>query len=291
MLRVDGRLLAAAVAAVFLVGAGAGFGVAGSVGGAAAGDANPGQATATPSPTPAASPVPETRTASSTATASPTTVPTMAPTATPTATATPTLTPTATATPTASSVTATRTPMLIRRFDTEKIESEIRRLVNEWRDEQGLPALSTAETRLVADLNAMARSHSVAMADAGKTVHTIDNRTSADRYHEYDLYWNCRFHRNDHEYTVTPNRNQLEVLGKTYAGRAYTGANGTDYNGNETAVARDIVEAWTTREPFRQRLSYRNATRLGVGIETTRKNEVYVTGNLCGVRPRFVGGE
>jgi uncharacterized protein YkwD len=285
MLRVDGRLLAAAVAAVFLVGTGAGFGIAGSVGGAAAGDANGDPATATLTSTPTASSVPATATASPAATVSPTTVPTMAP------TVTATQTPTPTATATVSSSTTTRTPMLVRRFDVAEIESEIRRLVNEWREEQDLPAITRADTKLVADLNAMARSHSVAMADAGRTVHTIDNRTSADRYHEYDLYWNCRFHRNDHEYTVTPNRNQLEVLGKTYAGRTYTGPDGTDYNGNETAVARDIVDAWTTREPFRQRLSYRNVTRLGVGIETTRNNEVYVTGNVCGVNPRYPGGD
>jgi hypothetical protein len=34
---------------------------------------------------------------------------------------------------------------------------------------------------------------------------------------------------------------------------------------------------------FRNRLSYANATRIGIGVETTEDNEVYVTGNLCGV--------
>jgi hypothetical protein len=179
--------------------------------------------------------------------------------------------------------------MLVRRFDVGEIESEIRRLVNEWREDRGLPAITRADTSLVADLNTMARSHSVAMADAGKTVHTIDNRSSADRYREYEVYWECRFHRNEHEYIVTPDDNELEVLAKTYAGRTYTGVDGTDYNANETAVARDVVEAWTTREPFRQRLSYHNVTRLGVGIETTRDNEMYVTGNFCGVNPRYPG--
>lgn len=291
MLRVDGRLLAATVAAVFLVGAGAGFGLAGSVGGAAVDDAGAGPATASPTPPPTAPPASTdtptdapTTTLTSTATLSPT----PSPTATPASTATPTGTPTAVPSP---SPTATRTPMLIRRFDVAEIESEIRRLVNEWREEQGLPAFTTLETRLVRDLNAMARSHSVAMADAGKTIHTIDNRSSFDRYREYDLARTCRFKRVNHQYIVRPNDNELEVLARTYAGRTYTGVDGTDYNANETAVARDVVDAWTTREPFRQRLSYRNATRLGVGIETTRDNEVYVTGNLCGVSPRYPGGE
>lgn len=284
MLRIDDRVLAAAVVVVFLVGAGMGFAIAGTTG-----NTDEGPNTVTPTDTATASPVLDTPTQTATATVSPTpkvtTVATR--TATPTLTPTPTPTPTPTATP-FPTTTPIRTPMLIRRFDVAKIESEIRRLVNEWRAEQNLPAITTTETRLVADLNAMAQSHSVAMADVGKTIHTIDNRSSADRYHEYDLYWNCRFHRKNHEYIVTPDNNELEVLAKTYAGRTYTGVDGTDYNANETAVARDIVRAWTERQPFRQRLSYHNVTRLGVGIETTRKNEVYVTGNLCGVSPRFV---
>ena len=168
----------------------------------------------------------------------------------------------------------------------------LRRLVNEWRAEQGLPAFSLADGSLVADLNRMARNHSVAMADAGQTVHTIDNRTSADRYRANDLYWNCRFKRVDNEYVVTPDDNGLEVLGRTYAGRSYVDTSGeTDYNANETAVAADIVDAWTSRRPFRDRLAYRNASRIGIGVETTEDNEVYVTGNICGVDPGDPDGE
>jgi multidrug efflux pump subunit AcrB len=44
-----------------------------------------------------------------------------------------------------------------------------------------------------------------------------------------------------------------------------------------------VFESWVQTEPFRQRLSYANATRIGIGVETTADNEVYVTGNLCGV--------
>jgi len=293
MLRVDGRLLAAAVAIVFFAGAGIGFGVGGSVGGVSADDPGSGTPTPEPAPSPASTAVPTTATVDSstptvtgTRTATLTRVPTASPTVSPTAVPTPAGT--ATSSPDAE---ATRTPMLIRRFDVAVIESEIRRLVNEWREERGLPAITRADTKLVGDLNAMARSHSVAMADAGKTIHTIDSRSSLDRYREYDLALTCRFKRVNHQYIVTPQHGELEVLAKTYAGRTYTGVDGPDYNANETAVARDVVDAWTTREPFRQRLSYRNATRLGVGIETTRDNEVYVTGNLCGVNPRYPGGE
>jgi uncharacterized protein YkwD len=289
MLRVDGRVLAGSVALVFLVGAGIGFAVAGNVGGSS-GDAGSTPGPSTPAPEPAsAGTAAVTPTATVLATASPaatstrtgtvTTPSPMPPTSVPTATGTPGSTTSPTATPA-----ATRTPMLIRRFEATKIESAVRKLVNEWREEQGLAPFALPEGRLVADLNAMARSHSVAMADTGTVAHTVDNRSSTDRYHEFDLYWNCRFKRANHDYIVTPDRNRLEVLARTYAGRSYAAGGGvTDYNANETAVARDIVEAWTSDPTFRERLSYRNVTRIGVGVETTRDNEVYVTGNLCGV--------
>jgi len=290
MLRVDGRVLVGSVALVFLVGAGIGFAVAGNVGGPAT-DAAPTSGASTPTPDPAsASGAGVTPTPTIPQTASPTgtravTV-TTAPTASPTSVPTPTVTPGSTESPTATPP-ATRTPMLIRRFEAAEIESEIRRLVNEWRDEQGLSRFVLPDGRLVTDLNAMARSHSVAMADTGEVAHTIDNSSSVDRYHEFDLYWNCRFKRANHDYIVSPERNSMEVLAQTYAGRAYTTGGGeTEYNANETAVARDVVETWTNDPAFRERLSYRNATRLGVGVETTRDNEVYVTGNLCGVRPQ-----
>jgi uncharacterized protein YkwD len=296
MLRVDGRVLVGSVALVFLLGAGIGFAVAGTVGGTA-GDASPvsGASTPTPEPVPAETAA-VTPTPTVVATGSPTLTPTpagtvtTAPPSSPTSVPTSTVTTESTVSPTATPP-ATRTPMLVRRFEVSEIESEIRRLVNEWRDEQGLSPFAVPDGRLVGDLNAMARSHSVAMADAGEVAHTIDNSSSVDRYHEFDLYWNCRFKRANHDYIVSPERNSLEVLAQTYAGRAYTTADGeTEYNADETAVARDVVETWTSDPTFRERLSYRNVTRIGVGVETTRDNEVYVTGNLCGVRPRTPEG-
>lgn len=276
MLRIDGRVLVASVVAVFVVGAAIGFVLAGS-GGSPTTASNP-DPTATPGPTP--NPTPSvtaavtgtgTGTASGTAVASPTA--TVAPTAVPTAT--PTVTPAPTPAP-------TRTPILIRRFDAEEIEAELRRMINEWRRDQELPAFTGGTGRLVGDLNAMAYNHSVDMADLGQTIHTIDNRSSAGRYHDSDLYYNCRFKRNGSEYFVTPNENSLEVLGRTYAGRTYQTPNGTDFNANETAVARDILEQWTENTVYRYRLSYHNATRIGLGVELTGNNEVYATGNLCG---------
>ncbi|MFB6150869.1 MAG: CAP domain-containing protein [Haloarculaceae archaeon] len=304
MLRIDGRVLVGSVAGVFLVGAllglAAGSGALPGIGGSGATSTGPAEPTPapaapTPVPTPNETPPPTaTRTtpatALGTATATPTATPTVAatstaaPTVAPTPTPTLTPTPTATATATATPV-PTRTPMLIRRFDVAKIERELRRLINEWRSERGLDRFEGPDGRIVDQLEEMAYDHSVAMADLGETVHTIDNQTSAERFREYDLYRRCMFRKANASYLVTAEHNRLELVARTYAGRAVETKNGTRYNANETAVARAIFEDWTRPEPFRQRLAYVNATRIGIGIELTRNNEVYVTGAVCGASP------
>ncbi|MFB6139020.1 MAG: CAP domain-containing protein [Halosimplex sp.] len=286
MLRIDGRVLVASVLGVFLVGAVLGF----AVGGMSGQSGDPGDA-ATPAPTPSPAPAPTAATTvggTATAVRTGTVGPTAAGTGTLTPTSASTDTPTPTASPTATVVpdptpTPTRTPMLIRRFDTEAIERHLRRLINDWRVDRGLDRFTQPEGRVVRRLDRMATAHSVDMADLGETVHRIDNRSSAGRYREYGLFHTCKFKRNGSQYIVTPTRNRLEVLGKTYAGTAYETPNGTRYNGNEREVARAVFENWVRARPFRDRLSYANATRIGIGIETTENNEVYVTGNLCGV--------
>jgi uncharacterized protein YkwD len=285
MFRVDERILAASVVGLFVLGAGLGFLVGGVFGGTEGGDADQ-TPTAVPTDVPTAT---ATAMAAGTTTPSPTAAPTGTPTSTtippPTATATPTTVPTPTAispTPVAPTVQATRTPMLLRRFDFEEIEMGLRDRLNQWRIDQDLEPFGVEDGRLVADLNEMAKSHSVAMADADKLAYTIDGRTSADRYREYDLYYNCVFDDDDSDYTVTPPDNDLEILAKTYAGITYDTANGTDFNGNETEVAEDIFQFWMDNAVTRDKLSERNVSRIGIGMETTGDNEVFVTGNLCG---------
>ncbi|WP_459194750.1 CAP domain-containing protein [Halosimplex sp. J119] len=282
MLRIDGRVLVASALGLFLVGAALGFAIGGGTG-----QSGPPDGTSVPTATPpgAATPTPsQVPTATGTATAipaTPTRTVTPAPT-TPTTVSTPTSTPTATVTPDPTA-TATRTPMLIRRFDTDEIERDLRRMVNDWREERGLRPFGNPDGTVVRKLDRMATAHSVDMADRGETIHRIDNRSSAGRYRDAELFETCQFKKSGAQYVVTPTRNRLEVLGKTDAGRAYETGNGTRYNGDESAVAAAIFESWVETEPYRERLSYANATRIGIGIETTTDNEVYVTGNLCGV--------
>lgn len=288
MLRIDGRVLAASVLGIFIIGAAVGFAVGGT-GGQSTGPAD--GPTATPVPTD--SPVP-TATSTPGSNGSPTQTgttgagtATRSPTVTPTATATPTKVPTSTPAPTATltpdpTPTPTRAPMLIRRFDVAEIERHLRRLVNDWREDEGLDPFKESDGHLVTDLDRMATGHSVDMADLGETVHRIDNTSSAGRYRQSDLFETCKFKKNGSQYIVTPTRNRLEVLGTTYAGRAYETPEGTRYNENEREVAQALFDGWTESSVFRDRLSYTNASRIGIGIETTEDNEVYVTGNLCG---------
>ncbi|QLH79518.1 hypothetical protein HZS55_20450 [Halosimplex rubrum] len=290
MLRIDGRVLAASVLGVFLVGAIVGFAVGGGSGQPGGPttptDAGPGDGAA-PTPTPSPVPTPTgTALPTTAATASPTAFPTATPPSTPTATPSPVPTPTTTLAPTVTSEptpTATRTPTLIRRFDTAEIERQLRRLINDWREDRGLEPFGYPDGTVVRKLDRMATAHSVDMADLGETVHRIDNRSSAGRYRAAELFETCQFKKSDAQYIVTPTRNRLEVLGKTYAGKSYRGPNGTRYNENESMVARAVFENWRTDSVFRDRLAYANATRIGIGIETTERNEVYVAGNLCGV--------
>ncbi|QLH84498.1 CAP domain-containing protein [Halosimplex pelagicum] len=284
MLRIDGRVLAASVLGVFLVGAIVGFAVGGGSGQpggpATPTDAGPGDGAA-PTPTPSPVPTPTgTAVPTTAATASPTPFPTVTPTPVSTPTATATSVPTVTAEPTP---TATRTPALIRRFDTAESERHLRRLINDWREDRGLEPFTNPDGTVVRKLDRMATAHSVDMADLGETVHRIDNRSSAGRYRAAELFETCQFKKSDAQYIVTPTRNRLEVLGKTYAGKSYRGPNGTRYNGNESMVAQAVFDNWRTDSVFRDRLAYANASRIGIGVETTERNEVYVTGNLCGV--------
>ncbi|MFB6087669.1 MAG: hypothetical protein ABEJ85_04035 [Haloarculaceae archaeon] len=281
MLRIDGRVLTAAVVGLFLVGAGVGFFAGGGLGSGGPTDAGtePGTPTAVLPPdesTPGDTPSP---TSSATPTASPLPTPTVTPTnvLTPTPTATRTAVPEVTDTP-------FRTPMLVRRFDEGKIRRILVKLVNDWRAKKGLPRYHTTGLSMKRLLE-MANNHSNEMADHGVVLHAIDNRSSADRYWEYNLYNTCKFSKHGADYVVTPIDNKLEVLAKTYAGKRYETDNETyRFNEDERAVATAIFREWKRYQPYRSRLlGYRNATHLAVGIEMTRHNEVYVTGNLCGI--------
>jgi uncharacterized protein YkwD len=256
----------------------------GYLAGSNAGGSGANATTATP-PAEAATPLPETtatatQEATTTTTTQETTV-TSAPTATatPTPTATATPTPTPTPTPTATPE-PTPTPIPSRRFNATEIGLEVERLVNERRADAGENEFQTSGT-LADSVRAMAANHSIAMADAGEVAHTIEGTTTSDRYQDNNLYNTCGWTA-EAGFFKDPEQRYAETIGQTVAGQTHMDDGEQKFHGNETAVAREIVEDWWADDTAREKLLQGNPTRIGVGVEIVRGGEVYVTANICG---------
>ena len=55
------------------------------------------------------------------------------------------------------------------------------------------------------------------------------------------------------------------------------GPNGT----NATQLAASAVESWFAEQESRQRLTYRNADQVRIGVTVTDGGRVFITVNLC----------
>lgn len=204
---------------------------------------------------------------------------------------TPTPLPTAGPTPDSSPATETatgettialpdRTTVPSRRFSEDEIAREVKELLNERRTQQGYSEL-TIRGQTVDQIDRMALGNSVRMADAGVLSHNIEGNSSEDRYRMNNLYATCQFASDQGSYLITAESNNLEVITRTFAGRAYEDDGQARFNENETQVAQAIVENWFDGMISRPRLLYSNAERIGVGVEVTRDGTVYATGNMC----------
>lgn len=213
--------------------------------------------------------------------------------ASPTATGTPVATPGRTTTPTPTATpTATRTPtpqptVALSEFDHHRIEVLVVRMINDRRADAGLDTLrsNTTTPRRVRE---MARGHSNAMAEEGKVAHSINGRTSTDRYTESDLYNTCQWTAEGGEAIIKPDRstfesgeNVLETIGYAKAGREYDDDGERKFHDTNREIAEEIVADWFSDPTFQRRLTLPNARFLGVGVEITRFGEVYATANLC----------
>ena len=198
---------------------------------------------------------------------------------TPTATPYPTLTPTSTPTPTPTATPAL-TDIPADAFDEAEIEHLVGEYLNDRRASAGLDPLAI-EGQGVDRLTEMARGHSVQMANIDAAIHKIDGVTSAERYRDHELYERCRWSSPDGNTLRTADDNALEAVGRTVAGEPYRDNGTRKFNGDERAVARAVVDAWWNTSTYRPRLSYPNADELGVGVEITRRNDVFVTANVC----------
>lgn len=177
-------------------------------------------------------------------------------------------------------------------FDAEAIEKEMERLINENRQSRGYEPLDTSGL-LAQRVEWMARNHSIAMAEDGRAIHKIDDQTSADRYREANLYDTCKFQPNDNGATISSDGTNFENIAKVYAGKPYSLINGvpkiqyskdsenTYYLKNNTAVANRVVSTWFDNRFLDDKLLYKNANVVGVGVEVTDEGGVYATANVC----------
>jgi uncharacterized protein YkwD len=214
-----------------------------------------------------------TETGTAVGTATGTAVGTETPTPYPTLTPTPTPTPTPTATPALTDLPADA-------FDEREIERLVGEYINDRRASAGLDPLRV-EGQGADRLTEMARGHSVQMADQGEAIHRVDGVTSVERYRDYELYDRCGWSSPDGNTLRIADDNALEAVGQTIAGEPYRNNGTRQFNGDESAVARAVVESWWNTSTYRPRLSYPNADEIGVGVEITRRNDVFVTVNVC----------
>jgi hypothetical protein len=173
-----------------------------------------------------------------------------------------------------------RTTVPGRRFDEAEIAREVKELINERRRSAGLEPFRISGST-ISNLDDVARSHSIAMADAGYLRHNLEGRSSADRYRDAGLFETCKFPSDQDSVVVDATGNRLEVNSKTAAGRAYADDGQVEFSENESQVARDVATDWWDNAVQRDRLSWENAERLGVGIEVTQDGTVYATANVC----------
>lgn len=197
--------------------------------------------------------------------------------------------PTPTAVPATATVTGTptaipRTTILPRRFDDRRIEVLVARYVNQRRGAADLDPLEQNGS-LARDVRVMARNHSVRMANRGEVTHVVGGNSSTDRYRDNELYRTCQWRSGLRSSIVRADNNgpqatenSLETIGRTYAGREYGDG---QFNGDEAAVARAIVDEWWADDTFNTRLTLPNAGSIGVGVEITQTGQVYATADLC----------
>lgn len=159
-------------------------------------------------------------------------------------------------------------------IDTARIERAIHERVNEIRRDRGLEPLAADE-----DLAEIATYYSRRMADEEFFSHTgPDGQTLLDRYDRFG--YDCRVDTGGQRY-VTGGEN----LAYTYADTPVQTEGGVvSYGGNETEIARGIVEGWMNSPGHRENLLRPYWNREGVGVVLDPEDggtQVIATQNFC----------
>lgn len=171
------------------------------------------------------------------------------------------------------------TTIAARQFDEDEIATHVATFVNRERVDQGRVELTT-DDETGREVAVMARNHSVGMANAGTVGHDVNGVSTASRYKNYDLFERCKFKSNEGSYIRQPDE-KFELLGLTYAGKEYQDDGQEQFNGDERAVARVIVDNWNESATYRERLLVDEPRHMGVGVEVTEAGKAYVTLDVC----------
>lgn len=204
--------------------------------------------------------------------------PSPVPTPTPTVTQTVTPTETATATPTDTQPPTTSVPPTsTMTLDGAQLAETLAGEINERRQDSDLQSLST-NGRTPELLTAMASGHSQNMSELGYATHYYQGNNSADRYKVRDIYSRCRFASNSGGYLVTPDRDQLELIGVIEVAGYLERHRNPD--AVYEAVAETLVQRWFESDAQAAKLEYENAEMMGSGAVIT-DDRAYVAVTLC----------
>lgn len=150
--------------------------------------------------------------------------------------------------------------------------------INAERSSQGLDPLVTYVDPVVV-LEDMAETHSERMAELGAATHAYNGTDSEDRYRNRSLFQTCVFESNGGGHVVTAELNRLELVDSLDGSGYATGS--VEPRRLHDRIASDLVDAWFGDRFERTTLRYENAEWIGVGVEVTPDEAVYVTVNVC----------
>lgn len=141
------------------------------------------------------------------------------------------------------------------------VERTVATEVNEFRTRE-----ATGRVVYSSGLAEIARYHSEDMARQNYTGHVgPDGETVADRFERFD--YDCG--------------SPSELILYTQYNQPFETADGTMRFTNESQLATGIIELWLRSPPHREALLSESWASIGVGVQLTDENRVYVTLNAC----------
>jgi hypothetical protein len=119
------------------------------------------------------------------------------------------------------------------------------------------------------------------MAEVDRSAHSIDGISSIDRYRNSGLSDICRFRSASGTHAISPEGNQLEVIGNIKLNSIYYKDGAVRHVADENAIAQALVMEWMKQGAHKNRILRKGIGRMGIGIDVTDNGFVYVTIDLC----------